>query len=172
VAARAALLQQRFDQAAASRGLESRTLPARVPLLHTLAHLLINQLTFECGYGSASLRERLYVSDGPRPMAGILIYTAAGDSEGTMGGLVRMGKPKHFERVVAHAVEDAAWCSADPVCMEIGSTSGQGPDSCNLAACHNCALVPETACEQFNRFLDRGLVVGSLTEPEIGFLSQ
>ena len=32
-----------------------------------------------------------------------------------------------------------------------------------------CALVPETACEVFNRFLDRGLVVGTLTEPEIGF---
>ncbi len=86
-----------------------------------------------------------------------------------MGGLVRMGRPEYFTRVVARALEDATWCSADPVCMEIGSTSGQGPDSCNMAACHNCALVPETACEQFNRFLDRGLVVGSLTDADIGF---
>jgi hypothetical protein len=169
VSARTALLQHRFDQAAAMRGLADRTLPGRLPLLHTLAHLLINQLIFECGYSSASLRERLYISDGPRPMAGLLIYTAAGDSEGTMGGLVRMGRPEYFTRVVARALEDAIWCSADPVCMELGSASGQGPDSCNMAACHNCALVPETACEQFNRFLDRGLVVGSLTEPDIGF---
>jgi hypothetical protein len=166
---RTSLLQHRFDQAAAVRGLVGRTLPGRLPLLHTLAHLLINQLIFECGYSSASLRERLYVSDGPRPMAGLLIYTAAGDSEGTMGGLVRMGRPEYFTRVVARALEDAVWCSADPVCMEIGSASGQGPDSCNMAACHNCALVPETACEQFNRFLDRGLVVGSLTDLDIGF---
>jgi hypothetical protein len=61
------------------------------------------------------------------------------------------------------------WCSADPVCMEIGTKWGQGPDSCNLAACHNCALVPETACEEFNRFLDRGLVVGELSDRSLGF---
>lgn len=169
VLARLSLLQHRFDQAAAMRGLSDQTLPGRLPLLHTLAHILINQLIFECGYSSASLRERLYISHGPRPMAGLLIYTAAGDSEGTMGGLVRMGRPEYFTRVVGRAIEDAVWCSADPVCMEIGGTSGQGPDSCNMAACHNCALVPETACELFNRFLDRGLVVGSFTEPDIGF---
>jgi len=55
--------------------------------------------------------------------------------------------------------------------MEIGE-SGQGPDSCNLAACHCCALVPETACEEFNRFLDRGLVVGTFRNPEIGYIAQ
>lgn len=169
VSARAALLQSHFDQAAAARGLTERLLPGRFALLHTLAHLLINRLTFECGYSSASLRERLYVADKPRPMAGLLIYTAAGDSEGTMGGLVRMGRPEHFTRILTQALEDAQWCSADPVCMELGSTSGQGPDSCNMAACHNCTLIPETACEEFNRFLDRGLVVGSFADPAIGF---
>jgi hypothetical protein len=35
--------------------------------------------------------------------------------------------------------------------MGIGTRTGQGPDSCNLASCHNCALVPEAACEEFNR---------------------
>jgi hypothetical protein len=169
VSARAAILQHRFDQAAAARGMAERSMPGRFALLHTLAHLLINRLTFECGYSSASLRERLYIADGPHPMAGLLIYTAAGDSEGTMGGLVRMGRPEHFTRILIQALEDAMWCSADPVCMELGSTTGQGPDSCNMAACHNCALVPETACEQFNRFLDRGVVIGSLTDPNIGF---
>jgi hypothetical protein len=171
VARRAALLQHRFDEAATRRNLRERQLAGRLPLLHTLAHLLINQLTFECGYSSASLRERLYASPPPRTMAGVLIYTAAGDAEGTMGGLVRMGRPEHLTRIVAHAVEGATWCSADPVCMEVGSASGQGPDSCNLAACHNCALVPETACEQFNRFLDRGLVVGSIEDPDLGFFT-
>ena len=101
-------------------------------------------------------------------MAGILIYTAAGDAEGTMGGLVRMGKPGHFEPTFFSAIQDAGWCSADPVCMELGEP-GQGPDSLNMAACHNCVLVPETACEEFNRFLDRGLLVGSFDDPELGF---
>jgi hypothetical protein len=168
---RTALLQHRFDEAASRRNLSDRRLPGRLLLLHTLAHLLINQLTFECGYSSASLRERLYVNTHPHAMAGLLIYTAAGDTEGTMGGLVRMGRPEHLTRIVAQALEGATWCSADPVCMEVGSTSGQGPDSCNLAACHNCALVPETACEQFNRFLDRGVVVGGVEDATCGYFS-
>jgi hypothetical protein len=151
------------------RQLHIRSISPRFVLLHTFAHLVMNRLTFECGYSSAALRERLFVStDSKYPMAGILIYTAAGDAEGTMGGLVRMGKPGYFEPVIRRALEGAQWCSADPVCMEIGS-HGQGPDSCNLAACHNCALVPETACEEFNRFLDRGLVVGIGDSKERGY---
>jgi hypothetical protein len=138
-------------------------------LLHTLAHVLIARLTFECGYSAASLRERLYVSEEEPRMAAVLIYTAAGDSDGTMGGLVRMGKPGLLEPVLRRALADAAWCAADPVCLEIGDRGGQGPDSCNLAACHNCALVPETACEEFNRFLDRGLLVGTVSSPSLGF---
>jgi len=152
------------------RGLRSRSITPRFLLLHTLAHLLINELTFECGYSTASLRERLYHSASREgPMAGLLIYTAAGDAEGTLGGLVRMGKPGVLEVVIRRAVQKAQWCSSDPVCMEIGEMGGQGPDSCNLAACHNCALVPETSCEEFNRFLDRGFIVGSVDNPSLGF---
>ena len=103
-------------------------------------------------------------------MAGILIYTASGDSEGSMGGLVRMGQPQNLERVLRKAFEDAKWCSNDPVCME-SSVYGQGPESLNLAACHSCALLPETACERFNRLLDRGLVVGSFDNPSLGLFS-
>lgn len=165
-------LVQRYQQVQERRHLRDRPLTPRFILLHTFAHLLMNRLTFECGYSSAALRERLYVSYNPdAPMAGVLIYTAAGDSEGTMGGLVRMGKPNNFEPMVRTALEDAKWCSADPVCMEIGARGGQGPDSCNLAACHNCALVPETACEEFNRFLDRGVVVGDINNRSLGFFT-
>lgn len=139
-------------------------------MIHTFAHMLMNQLTYECGYSSASLRERLYFSSNKQnPMAGLLIYTAAGDSEGTMGGLVRMGLPELFEPLLEQAVQKAQWCSADPVCMELGTHGGQGPNSCNLAACHNCALVPETACEEFNRFLDRGVVAGTVKNRNLGF---
>lgn len=168
VVSRASTLNKKHQQRG-PKGV-SATISPRLLLLHTLAHLLMNRLIFECGYGSASLCERLYVSDSiAAPMAGILLYTAAGDAEGTMGGLVRMGKPAHLEPMLRRALEGALWCSADPVCMEMASRGGQGPDSCNLAACHSCALVPETACELFNRFLDRGMVVGDLSSREIGY---
>jgi len=163
-------LSARYRRVQLPRRLQERPLIPRFVLIHTFAHLLMNQLTFECGYSSASLRERLYVSDDMNaPMAGVLIYTAAGDSEGTMGGLVSMGTRGNLEPVVQKALDKARWCSADPVCMEMGAGGGQGPDSCNLAACHNCALVPETACEEFNRFLDRALVIGDLHKKNLGF---
>lgn len=137
-------------------------------LLHTFAHAVISQLTFDCGYGSSSLRERIYFSEEPPQMSGVLIYTAAGDSEGTLGGLVRMGSPGLLERTIARALDHARWCSSDPVCIE---SPGQGPDNCNLAACHSCALLPETSCEHQNRLLDRGMLVGTLDRPETGFFS-
>lgn len=165
---RLATLQTVYDDVRVRRNQDPRPITPRFVLLHTLAHLLINQLVYECGYGSASLRERLYCADGEHPMAGILVYTAAGDSEGTMGGLVRMGKPGKLETVMKRAIENANWCSTDPVCIE---SPGQGPDNCNLAACHSCALLPETSCEEQNRLLDRGVVVGTITEPEMGYFS-
>lgn len=171
VRARADKLATHFGSVVSQRGLPSREISPRFVLLHTLGHLLINELIFTCGYSSASLRERLYVSDDAnRQMAGLLIYTAAGDSEGTMGGLVRMARPESFRQGVASALNEARWCSTDPVCMDAGE-NGQGPDSCNLAACHGCALLPETSCEEFNRFLDRGLVIGTFTDPSLGFFS-
>lgn len=162
-------ISKKFSDIAAKRHLAGRDVTPLFVLLHTLAHLLINQLTYECGYSSASLRERLYVSPGETGMAGLLIYTAAGDSEGTLGGLVRMGQPGRFEGVLKGAIAAARWCSSDPVCID---SRGQGPDSCNLAACHSCGLLPETACEEFNRFLDRGLVIGTLADPDLGFFSR
>lgn len=163
-------LDAQYQRVRRTKGLRDRRIDQRFVLLHTLSHLLMNRLTFECGYSSAALRERLYYSSHlDHPMAGILIYTAAGDAEGTMGGLVRMGKPGNLEPVIRRALESADWCSADPVCAEAGKAGGQGPDSLNLAACHNCALVPETACEEFNRFLDRGMVIGTPDDKDIGF---
>jgi hypothetical protein len=172
VVARAARLQSLYSNVQSQRRLRQRELSPRFVLVHSFAHVLMNRLTFECGYSSAALRERLYVStDDDSKLGALLIYTAAGDAEGTMGGLVRMGEPDYLESVVEGAVAEASWCASDPVCMEIGSTVGQGPDSCNLAACHSCSLVPETACEEFNRFLDRGFLVGSVEDPDlpIGF---
>jgi len=168
---RAQKITDHHGSVARLRGTRTRSISPRFVLIHTLAHLLINELIFTCGYSSASLRERLYVSETQgREMAGLLIYTAAGDSEGTMGGLVRMARPENLWPVLATAIGDARWCSTDPVCMDAGD-KGQGPDSCNLAACHGCALLPETSCEEFNRFLDRGLVVGTFADPNLGYFS-
>lgn len=135
-------------------------------LIHTFAHLIINQLSFECGYGSSSIRERIYCekAENEYGMYGVLIYTASGDSEGSLGGLVRQGAKDHIEDTIRDAVRNAAWCSSDPVCIQ---SYGQGPESCNLAACHNCALLPETCCECGNRLLDRGTVVGTLDNKSI-----
>lgn len=145
---------------------------ARYILMHTFAHTLINTLIFECGYGASSLQERIYCSsENDKPMAGILIYTSAGDTSGTMGGLVRMGRPGYFEKIFEKTLENSIWCSVDPVCMEI-SEFGQGPNSCNMACCHNCALVPETACESFNSYLDRALVCGTLENKNLGFFTR
>ncbi len=150
-------------------GRTPRSFPPRFFMLHTLAHILIRRLSYECGYGSSSLRERLYCWDEPgKEMTGILIYTAAGDSEGTMGGLVQQGKPGRLESLFSGAIHDARWCSSDPLCIE---SHGQGIDSLNRAACHACALLPETSCEEGNRFLDRAALIGTTDQPETGFFS-
>jgi hypothetical protein len=135
------------------------TLTPEYLLIHTFSHLLINQLIFDCGYSTASLRERLYVSSSDdTKMYGLLIYTAAGDSEGSLGGLVRMAEQGKLEHIIKKAIESSNWCSSDPICREIGEQGGQGPNGMNLAACHNCALLPETSCELFNSLLDRGCI--------------
>lgn len=148
--------------------IKPRSIDAKFLLLHTISHLLIKQLSFECGYSIASLKERLYCSnpeDG-HVMSGILIYTASGDSEGTMGGLVRQGRADIFPGIYKKAMESAMTCSNDPVCS---LSRGQGRDSLNLSACYSCSLIPETSCEEFNTFLDRGVVVGTYENRKIGF---
>ena len=143
---------------------------ARYLLVHSFSHILINQMVFEAGYSSASLKERLYVSaDRQAPMAGILIYTAAGDSEGTLGGLVRLGHKERLEPVIRKAISRASWCSADPVCSE--NLGGRGSRLANLAACHACIMLPETACETMNNGLDRAMIVGTPDDREFGFMS-
>ena len=163
-------LNGRYNQRRVAQGQPQRSVTPQFVLLHTFAHVVINQLAYECGYGSASLRERLYsdLEDPANPMCGVLIYTASGDSEGSMGGLVRQAKEGLFENIVMRAIQKAGWCSSDPVCIE---SNGQGAENCNLSACHSCCLLPETSCEEGNRLLDRALLVGKPGEPDIGFFS-
>lgn len=147
----------------------SSFLPEATPrfvLLHTLAHLLIRQLAHDSGYSGSSIRERIYCGAAGdfSPMAGMLLYTGAGDSEGTLGGLVRSGEPDWFIPSFLSALRGADWCSLDPVCAE---SNAQGPDGLCLAACHACSLVAETSCESNNLLLDRSLLV----HPDRGFFT-
>ena len=137
-------------------------------MIHTLAHALMGQLTLDCGYSSTALRERLYVRSGDRAMAGLLIFTATTDDDGTLGGLQRQGDPERIGRTVEAAVRSQAWCSSDPLCIEDMMAPGDG---LTLAACHACVLAPETSCEEFNRFLDRALLVGTPSQPGLGFFT-
>jgi hypothetical protein len=129
----------------------------RYVLLHTISHLLIRQLALDCGYSSTSLRERIYASPGPDGMAGILIYTATPDSDGSLGGLVDMARPELLGPVLARALADAALCANDPLCAD-RALLPMAPQL-NGAACHSCLLLSETACEAGNHYLDRGFLV-------------
>lgn len=160
VVRRVAVLEKRRRDSLIGSRLSEAT--PRLLLLHTFAHLLMRRLAFTCGYSAASLRERVYAGTGAVREAGLLVYTAAGDAEGTLGGLVRQGEPPRLAGTVLRTLEEAAWCSADPLCRE---SRGQGLGSLNLAGCHGCSLVAETSCERSNVLLDRVLVVGDGTTP-------
>lgn len=164
---RVSILQENYDKSFLGDS-HPRKLTAKFIMLHTLSHLLIKQLSFECGYSIASLNERIYCSeqiDG-KVMSGIFIYTASGDSEGTLGGLVRQGFPDALPSIFKKSIREAKTCSNDPVCI---LSRGQGRDSLNLAACYACGLLPETSCEERNAFLDRALIVGTYQNSHIGF---
>lgn len=130
--------------------------------LHTLSHLLLRQVTFDCGYAASALRERIYYNAEGR-YAALMLFTADGDSEGSLGGLVRQGRSDRLVPAILEALAQGGWCSADPVCVE---TSGQGLGGFNHAACHACSLVSETSCVAANTLLDRRM----LFDPSWGLL--
>jgi len=147
---------------AAERGYtRSYTVTAPLILVHSFAHALIRQISIDCGYSSSALRERLYVAEASEDRAamfGLLVYTGSSDSEGSLGGLVRLADPVQLERIVLETIRSSQWCGSDPVCLE--SDPRQSGDRVSGAACHCCLLVPETSCEKFNRELDRTMLVG------------
>ena len=136
----------------------------RFLLCHTLAHLMIRQIEATAGYPAASLKERIYCANGAKPMAGVLIYVAVADEEGSLGGVMELATPERFLRLLTAAYEAAQWCSLDPVCAE---QEGHGPGLLNRAACHACTLVPETSCPYQNVLLDRAYVKGDAGLPAL-----
>ncbi len=125
-------------------------------LIHSLSHMMMRELEFSCGYPTASLKERLYISSNQnKSMSGVLIYTAEG-SEGSMGGLVSQGEPGKILEILKNGLKRSANCSSDPLCWE---SEGQGIFDLNLSACFSCSLVAETACEEWNLGLDRRVLL-------------
>lgn len=137
-------------------------------MLHTLSHVLMKQISIECGYGLNELQERIYFSSD-KEMAGILIFTSSADSSGSLGGLVRMIRPEFFDGMFENAINNSLVCSNDPICEE---SEGQGSGGLCLAACHACAMVPDLACSTFpkNCFLDRTTLIG-IRENAKGFFA-
>lgn len=141
----------------------------RYVLLHSLAHALIRQLTLECGYTTASIRERIYSLPSEHdegPMAGILLYTSAPDSEGTLGGLVSLGEPAQLARHLNTALERMQSCASDPLCAEHSSLQDI---TLHEAACHACLFIPETSCERGNKYLDRSVLVPTIDRDQLAF---
>lgn len=144
----------------------------RYVLLHSFAHALMRQITLECGYTAASVRERIYcrVPEHPDgPMAGLLIYTAASDSEGTLGGLVQLGNSQSLGRLIEQALEEMRVCGSDPLCSE--REPANDGRSVHGACCHACLFAPETSCEKGNRFLDRTVLVGTFANKGCEFFT-
>jgi hypothetical protein len=157
VQARSHIAQQGFEASLWTKkvGIGPASLPGFIAL-HTLAHLLIREMAFDCGYPAASLRERLYFSDGESAMTGVLVHLSAGEPGGSLGGISRLADPERFAAILIRCVETASWCALDPVCAE---HEGRGEAQLNRAACHACCLLAETSCECRNLMLDRRLVV-------------
>jgi hypothetical protein len=125
---------------------------ARYVLMHTFAHLLIKQMSMSSGYSSSAIRERIYFGND---MSGILLYTGSADKEGSLGGLVELGNINQLNVLMRDAFQEALLCTNDPECL---NNIPAGNNS-NGAACHSCCMISETACENGNRMLDRGLIV-------------
>jgi hypothetical protein len=174
LAERIAVLETRSRAVAEKRGyVRDYTITGRLLVVHAFSHALIRQISVECGYSASAIRERLFVSE-PQDLRGaengVLIYTGSPDSEGSLGGLVRLAEPELLQPIVLRALQNAAWCGSDPVCLE--TDPSQSGDRVSGAACHCCLLLPETACEKFNRELDRTMLVGNADGEFEGFFHE
>ncbi|MCB9385174.1 MAG: DUF1998 domain-containing protein [Bryobacterales bacterium] len=140
----------------------------RYVLLHTLSHMLLTAVSLRCGYPASSIRERVYAI--PEIGYGILLYTGSSDAEGTLGGLVDAGRNIH--EALRDALENTQLCSNDPVCAQHEPGNPHERRYLHGAACHGCLLIAETSCEQQNDFLDRALVVRTVTEEGAEFFGE
>jgi len=133
-------------------------------MLHSLAHLMITTLSLDCGYSASAIRERIYAGESGY---GILLYTGTPGSEGSLGGLVEMGK--NIGKQLERALELGRLCSNDPVCAQHNPGDAHEERFLHGAACHGCLLIAETSCERRNELLDRALVVPTVASRGAAF---
>ena len=131
----------------------------RYVMLHSLSHLLITAVALECGYSASAISERIYVGEKG---CGVLLYTGSAHSEGTLGGLVEVGR--HVADHLSRALELGRLCSNDPVCAQHRPDDRYEERFLHGAACHGCVLIAETCCERQNNHLDRSLVVPTIED--------
>jgi hypothetical protein len=139
-------------------------------MLHSLSHALMVEIALDCGYPMSSLKERVYALEGngdEAPRYGILIYTAATGSQGTLGGLVETAP--QLGRIFAAALDRIRLCSNDPVCSDHAPRLYTDDRALHGAACHGCLFVAETSCETRNQLLDRSLLVETMTDSSANF---
>jgi hypothetical protein len=139
-------------------------------LLHSLSHVLIREIAKHAGYNEASISERIYIGDDYNA---ILLYTSGSSGDGSLGGLVRLGEPNEFGKILKNAIQNSRICTRDPLCIEEDAYAKKINKiplhaRLNNAACFGCMLIPETSCENFNKLLDRKL----LFDQEIGFFHE
>ena len=164
---------RRENQLAATDTSMDRFTSARLIMLHSLAHMLITQISLECGYSASAIRERIYCfrhpEDPSKSRAGILLYTGTPGSEGTLGGLVEVGRD--VLRHLRLALDRNRICSNDPVCAQHSPNGLEDGRHREGAACHGCLLIAESSCERMNRDLDRALVVETLEGGDAAFFA-
>ena len=130
-------------------------------LLHSISHLLISAISLACGYSASAIRERIYSL--PKIGYGILLYTGSPGSEGTLGGLIEVGR--NIGHHLRSAIETSRLCSNDPICSQHLPTNSQSERFLHGAACHGCLLISEPSCENRNEYLDRALVARTINDP-------
>jgi hypothetical protein len=141
-------------------------------LLHSVSHALMAEIALDCGYPASSLKERVYALSGARggedfDRCGVLIYTASAGAQGTLGGLVATAP--RFADILRSALERLRICSNDPICADHEPDDRSGDRATHGAACHGCLLIAETSCEMRNLFLDRSLLVRTMSEESAQF---
>ena len=143
----------------------------RYVLLHSLAHALIRQFSLECGYTTASIRERIYSrprkatarSRWPASCFTLPPRTAKGRSAAWLASASR-----RFSAVIWTRPWRASGCARPThLCAEHHPYR----DSLTLhgAACHACLFLPETSCERGNKYLDRSVLVKTVEKDSLAF---
>jgi len=116
----------------------------------------VRQVALECGYSSASLRERVYIGTAGAPTAGYCSPRRPATAREPSAAWSRSATAGTIKRLLDQAFDDALHCSSDPLCAEHVPIDPSA--ALHGAACHACLFASETSCETNNRWLDRAFL--------------